>query len=168
MHHHGGGYSDVKCTSIDWNAAFDKMDNDVGEHIMLMGVKTTFGHTYSGIEEWSPTMKDDILQNMNRMACMGWFICRANSRLTQEWYIELNKRLYDYLPRLMVNPSKFTRECFDPELGYALHRPKWEKITDQTKTNYPISWNILLSQILYPLQLKYIHNVDTSTMIHKL
>ena len=161
MHHYGGGYSDIKLTNIIWEDMFDKIDNQ--ENILMMGVKTTYGHTYSGIEEWTENMKNNILQNMDKMICMGIMICRSNSCITREWYDELHRKLDSYLMSLKANPAKFTRECFHPVLGIALEKPEWEGLTDY-KSGYPISWNILLSQILYPIQFKYMENIDTHTL----
>ena len=161
MHHYGGGYSDVKSTNFAWDKAFEKMNQH--SDIMIMGVKTTYGHTYAGIEEWSPSTRDEIISNIDKFLCMGWFICRRNTQLTSEWYNELNKRLDFYLPKLQLNPAKFTRECFHPHLGCALDRPDWEGGGVQNgKSQYPISWNVLLSQILYPIQLKYMKNIDNT------
>jgi len=160
MYHYGGGYSDVKSIEINWDACFDKMDQC--KHIMMMGVKTIYGHTYAGIEEWDETMKHNILSNMDRLFYMGYFICRAKTPIVIEWYNELHARLDRYLPILIDNPATFTRECFSPGHGCAFDRPIWENPNVSITTNYPISWNILLAQILYPLQYKYLNSIDNT------
>ena len=162
MHHYGGGYSDIKTTHIDWIRALDVMD--ANENIQLMGVKTIRGHLYAGIETWSESLKNDILQNMDKLACMGYMICRPYSTITTKWYNELHKRLDEYLHIVKENPATYTRECFDPHLGYALSTPSWEGLSGHSM--YPISWNLLLSQILYPIQLLHIDAVNNTTMIH--
>jgi hypothetical protein len=163
MYHYGGGYSDVKFTTIDWERAFDKMEQN--NNIWMMGVKTHYGHTYTGVELWDESTKQNILDNINSLFCMGYFICRPKTPIVSEWYEELNKRLDLYLPELKNNPAKYTRECFDINFGVAFDRPTWEGPNKSIHTKYPLSWNILLSQVLYPLEVKYINNIDISTMI---
>jgi len=165
MYHYGGGYSDVKYTNINWEEGFDKIDKN--DNIMMVGIKTSFGHTYAGIEEWSEDTKNNIILNIGKLCVMGWFICRPKSPIVIEWYNELNRRLDIYLPKLIINPSKFTRECFIPSLGHAYDGPSWELKTKKIRTDYPLSWNILLSQILYPLQVKYINNIDNTMSGHR-
>lgn len=162
MHHHGGGYSDMKKTDIDWTSAFDKIDSDLS--IYAMGTKTSLGHTYGGFEEWSDNTKSGVIENIDRLFLMGWFVCRRQSPFTTEWYNELNRKLDIFLPRLKNFPAIYTRECFHPRLGIALSQPEWEGIPVTEHTHYPVSWNILLSQILYPLQVKYIDRIDNTTM----
>jgi len=163
MHHYGGGYSDIKYTTIDWNHAFDVMD--MNPTIELMGVQTIHGHTYAGIEIWSEELKTSILQHMNSLVCMGYMICRPYSTITTKWYHQLHLTLDHYLDQLVMNPAKHTRECFDPHLGYAMTTPKWEG-NSEYRSMYSISWNRLLSQLLYPIQLEHLDKVDHQTMIH--
>lgn len=153
MHHYGGGYSDVKHRPIHWPAAFDAMATH-GD-IMMMGLATSRGNTISGTEEWSAEMQDAIIKCIPRLFCMGWFICRPYSPITTEWYEEINKRLDKFLPELIKCPATHTREAFHKNEGCALEKPIWEGRT-AFRSMYPISWNILLAQILYPLQLKYL------------
>lgn len=163
MHHYGGGYSDIKYTNINWGNAFTTMDTN--HKIELMGVKTTYGHTYAGIELWSDTLKNTILNNIDSLICMGYMVCRPYSTITNKWYNELHVQLDSYLDRLYLHPAKYTRECFDPQLGHAMATPKWEGISEY-HSMYPISWNLLLSQILYPIQVEYIDKINNTTMIH--
>lgn len=44
-----------------------------------MGVKTTYGHTYAGIEEWDKNTKYNVLSNIDKLFCMGFFICRSKT-----------------------------------------------------------------------------------------
>jgi hypothetical protein len=96
---------------------------------------------------------------------MCFFICQSNSEITKNWYAELIKILDNFLYKLKNNPSKYTRECFHPYIGHALEKPNWEGSSD-IRTDYPISWNILLAQILYPLQLRYLDYIDNKIMNH--
>ncbi len=166
MYHYGGGYSDVKVTTIDWDYSFDKMEEN--KNIWMMGVKTTYPHTFSHTEEWDKKMKNSISMHIDKLFCMGFFICRPKTPMVTEWYNEVNKRLDTYLPALIKNPAKYTRECFDKTYMVAFDKPIWENPNKSIKTNYPITWNILLAQILYPLEIKYIKHIDNTTMVSQI
>lgn len=165
LHHYGGGYSDLKYTTIDWDNAFDTMNSS---DICLMGVKTTAGHTGAGIEEWDYDLHAKIYKTIDKLICMGWFISRPRTPITLEWYTQLHQKLDTYMTRLLASPSIYTRECYHPGRGHALDRPDWEGVVDTLPTNYPLRWNILLGNILYPIQLKYIQSIDNTTMKHLL
>jgi hypothetical protein len=161
MHHYGGGYSDLKYNSVDWNAGFKYLEDN--PELMIMGVKTTFGHLYAGIEEWNEITKSQILENKDKLFCMGWFICRPYTEFTRQWFEQLHIKLDTLLETIKVHPAKYTRECWIPRFGYSLPQPNWENDKGQQR-KYPISWNLILSQIVYPLQIKFLDNINNTIM----
>jgi hypothetical protein len=164
MHHHGGGYMDVKPNAYHWDAAFKKLNDS--PNILLMGVIPTSGHLLAGMEEYTPEIRNELEAKREKLVCMGWLICRPYSTITTEWYNTLNKKLDEFLPILKKNPAKHTRESFNRGKKLAYKKPAWELATENLKTtsNYPITWNILLAQILYPIQLKHLDNIDNTTL----
>ena len=161
MHHYGGGYSDVKHNTIDWAAGFKYITDN--PDIMILGVKTTFGHMYAGIEEWNEQLKNEILGNGDKLFCMCWFICKPYTQFTTQWIEQVNTKLDSFLERLKAYPAKYTRECNIPRLGYSLPQPDWESSKGEHR-NYPLSWNLILSQIVFPLQMKFLDNIDNTIM----
>lgn len=166
LYHYGGGYSDIKYNNINWAEAFSKINKD--PETMLLGVKTHKGHTIARIEEWGEDIEKMIIDHIDKLVSCCFFVCKAKNLIVEEWYKELNNRLDLFLPCLLKNPSQFTRECFHPQLGYALEKPIWEDPDTNKKTQYPLSWNIILAQIFYPIQLKYLRHIDNYTMKHDL
>jgi hypothetical protein len=164
MHHHGGGYMDVKPNKYDWDAAFKKLNES--PQILLMGVIPTSGHLLAGMEEYSPEIRNELEAKREKLVCMGWLICRPYSTITTEWYNTLNKKLDEFLPILKKNPAKHTRESFNRGKKVAFKKPAWELGQENFKitSNYPITWNILLAQILYPIQLRHLDNIDNTTL----
>jgi hypothetical protein len=161
MHHYGGGYSDVKHNTVDWAAGFEHIKNN--PELMVMGVKTTFGHLYAGIEEWDKTTKSNILGNSDKLFCMCWFICKPYTQFTTQWMEQVDTKLDSFLEALKVHPAKYIRECNIPHLGYSLPQPFWESSAGEHR-HYPLSWNLILSQIVFPLQIKFLRNIDNTIM----
>ena len=164
MHHHGGGYMDVKPNKYDWDAAFKKLNES--PRILLMGVIPTSGHLMAGMEEYTPEIARELEAKREKLVCMGWLICRPYSTITTEWYTTLNKKLDEFLPTLKLNPAKHTRESFNRGKKLAFKKPAWELAEENLKitSKYPITWNILLAQILYPIQLKHLDEIDNTTL----
>ena len=153
----------MKDTWFPWEKAFNILEHD--SNLLMIGVKPTIGHLLANIEEYTYELRNNLIEKMDRLCYMGAFIFKPRSQITTEWYNELHSRLDKYLPKLKSNPSKYTRECFDPGLGFALPAPTWELPVQQflsMKTEYPLSWNIILAQILYPIQLKYLDRIANS------
>ena len=160
MHHYGGGYSDIKAAKQSWIPAFEKIEKD--KNIWALGLKGPNG----GIaypEEYNKEQKDKLASYHDKLIAVQYMIYRPRTKLTSEWYKLLNKRMDYYYEELKKNPAKYTREAYDrppshwcgdetnPEL-LKLECPK-------SSTKYPISWNRLLGQINYPLQMKYIDHI---------
>jgi hypothetical protein len=134
---------------------------------MIMGTKSKIGDIYSGIEDYDENVKNKLFENKDKLITMCYLICRPHSPITKEWYSEVNKKLDNYLERLKQSPAKHTRESYNNGLRYALPAPRWEinvKSHAKNRTNYPISWNILLAQTLYPILLKHLDNIDNTTL----
>lgn len=96
------------------------------------------------------------------MVGVGYMICRPNTPFTTEWFKKLTKFMDRYYPILKKHPAIFTREAYDrpPEKWCRDEKdPVLRKIPcPKKKTKYPISWNRLLGQIFYPLQVKYLEH----------
>ena len=161
MHHYGGGYCDMKDILFQWEKGFDMIESN--PDLLMIGIKPIIGHLLANIEEYTHELRNELIEKINSLCYMGGFIFRPQSPITTEWYNELNNRLDKYLPKLILNPSKYTRECFDSGLGFALPAPTWELPVQEflsEKSDYPLSWNIILAQILYPIQLKYLDKIS--------
>jgi hypothetical protein len=151
MHHYGGGYSDLKKATSSWNSSYEKLENN--NNIWAVGLRgpKNFGIAYP--LEYNKTQRDELKTNHKNLIGVGYFIYKPRTKITQEWYDNLNKRMDYYYNDLKKHPAKYPRESKN---GSPI--PSWEGKTN--KTNYPILWNRILGQIIYPLQLKYLKNIE--------
>lgn len=148
MKHYGGGYSDIKATSGSSKEQFNIIRNN--KKILPIGNDVDGGIAYP--EENSKKNNKKLDNNYDKLIGIQLFIMRPNTELTNQWYIKLHQRMDNYYPLLKKYPAKFSRES---KSGTPC--PVWEGAKLNTK--YPISWNRILGQILFPLQLNYLDRI---------
>jgi len=165
MHHYGGGYADIKRQTGSWEKYFDIInDNPKIWKIGLGGANPpslAFGIAYP--EEYNQKQKDRLTKYHDKMVGVGFMICKPRTPYTSEWYSLLHQRLDTYSSELEKHPAVFSREAFDRPPSKTCDDetdPELKKLPCPTeKTKYPISWNRILGQIVYPLQVKYIKHI---------
>lgn len=133
MHHHGGGYSDIKAATADWSTAFSRIEND--PNIWMVGYQEPSSKDCARIES---KLGRHLRRRSGLLAGNAAFICRPGSPLTAEWLAEQERRLSYYEPLLRRFPAAD---------AYG------------TNSDYPLPWTILQAQVLQPLQLKYSEHV---------
>ena len=127
MNFHGGGYCDIKKTTGSWKNSFDILyKNDA----WIIG--------YKEIPRGSP------VRGLNHNYLVGncSYICKKNTKLTNEWYDNMILLLDKKLEDLKKYPSNNPRDSFG---------------NDGSK--YPILWAEMLGCIFHPLIFKYKDNV---------
>ncbi|MBO4145801.1 hypothetical protein QWJ06_11405 [Kocuria rhizophila] len=132
MHHHGGGYCDLKAPVTSWEAAFARMVNDP---ITWM---TGFPELNAASMTRLPgALGQDLACRYSQLVGMSGFILRSHTPLTAEWLREVERRLDYYADQAAEFPGEERGEV----------------------VGYPISWTRLLGGVLHPLQLKYLARV---------
>lgn len=128
MHFHGGGYCDIKPNLKNWSKAFELLVSD--ENYWVLGTTEADGFSMGK----GQGVIDKDLQYYYRH-CIGTcaFICKSNTKITTEWYLELLKRMDEFEEKLKRYP------------GDVKGRNK----------GYPITLHGVLSQIWAPICLKY-------------
>jgi len=130
MHHHGGGYSDIKYFGTSWAPAFEKLEQSPEK--WLMGYREIGKR---GVAKTGGLLEADLRKHWHFIIGNGSFICKPQTPFTQEWYDELHVRMDYFLPELKKAPG----DTFGTNMGY------------------PIKWTYILGHIFHPLCLKY-HN----------
>lgn len=138
MHHHGGGYSDVKVCRSSWEPAFEQIDGS--PDLWTVGYPEVGSDRCGGRD---PRLGHDIRRHFSSLMGFGAFICRPQTPLTAEWLREVERRLDYYAGELSENPGD--------EYGDA--------------PGYPIDWIELGIDIMGPLQLKYLNHIGQNPCI---
>ena len=157
MYYYGGGYSDLKKTSSSWIPAFNKLKNNdklwaVGYNCDGVALPGNLQKEKYDYNETTQKYVEILNKNKNNFIGVGFFIFKKNSEIVIKWFNELNKRLDNFYQELKKYPAKFDRESKN-----GTPKPSWEGGNFNTK--YPICWNRILGQILYPLQLYYLDKI---------
>ncbi len=99
MHHHGGGYADVKTFHQSWKEAFKKIRKNADKYILgypeVGGIAPVGGKLY-----------DDLKFHMPLLIGNGAYICKSHTEFTSEWYQELHKRMDEYADPLQAFAKK--------------------------------------------------------------
>lgn len=127
MHFYGGGYSDIKATTGDWNKAFDDMN--ANDNILI-----------NGYHEPDPggVLGGDYPRSLwKELPGTGAFIMSPKSEFSTEWYRKMIAVMDAKLDELKKNPAKDPRARSDTQPGY------------------PLTWTEILGDIWHPLACNY-------------
>lgn len=127
MHFLGGGYSDIKYTTADWNKAFDDLNAD---STMIL----------NGYHEPSPdgvAGDASVKKHWKELPGNCAYILRPKTEFTQKWYDSLIKKLDDKLQALKKHPADNPQSI------------------PHTTPGYPIEWTEILGDIFHPLADNY-------------
>ncbi|MFM7158653.1 MAG: hypothetical protein ACKO0Y_12640, partial [Bacteroidota bacterium] len=132
MHHHGGGYSDIKGAKHSWIDSFRRFNQST--HAWISGYPEIGKHAIAPVQD---TCGIDLAENWYFLLGNGAYICAPKSPFTQLWYQEVHNRLDIVLPALRDNPGN---ACGD-------------------NVGYPIEWTYILGNIFHPLCLLFHKNI---------
>ena len=132
LHHHGGGYVDIKNPLGSWLGAFEAMEADPGVWVSGYGEINAKAST-----RMPGPMGRDIALHYPRLIGTSAILARSHTAFTGEWLREVNRRMDYYAGQLSEFPGGARGEA----------------------CGYPISWTHLLGRVYQPLQLKYLERV---------
>lgn len=138
MHHHGGGYSDIKPIQYSWISPFERLKESA---YFINGYReVSFLETARG----RGLIKDLWLAlNFYRIIGNGAYICKPKTPLTQEWLDGVHKVLdckFEILKRHPAqHPRDFSNKIFENGLV----------------SKYPLRWTEICGEIFHPLCLKH-------------
>lgn len=129
MHHHGGGYVDIKRPLHPWTEAFTRLQSDPDAWV------ASFPEAKAQDPARLPgKLGEDIALHFTKLVGCSSMIARPGSPFTAEWLREVERRLDYFAPQLQEFPGGIRGE----------------------RVGYPISWTDVLGKIYHPLQLKYL------------
>lgn len=131
LHHHGGGYSDIKSPSDPWDRAFAACA-EPGAWFVGYPERST-----GWVAQLPRELGRDLRRHYRIVPGGSAFIARPGTTLTAEWLAEVERRLDYALPLLQQHPGGVRNEVDE----------------------YPFGWNDLLAKVLHPLALKHHRHV---------
>lgn len=128
LHHHGGGYADLKRPTHGWLEVFETMD---------AGAAWMAGYRVP-VRLMTPNMVDARHEKLmkrwsDRRLGQSAYLARPRTPLTAEWLGEVERRLDSWREELLAHPGN--------ERG--------------SNPGYPVPFNSILAQVVDPLQVKY-------------
>lgn len=130
MHHHGGGYADIKSFNKSWVDAFSSLNENQNKWML--------GYREVGVRGVAPVdgvIGEDMRRYWHILIGNCAYISKPNTPFTQAWYCEVNRRLDGYSNALIQNKGN----------------------TMGDNPGYPIPWTAILGNIFHPLCLRF-HN----------
>lgn len=130
MHHHGGGYSDIKPCSWDWNPYFDQLE--ASDAFGIGAPEDEFELSVT------PKQRPWLGQHWKKLMTNDLYIFKPNTEFTTRWYNTLLSVMDIKFNNLQKFPAKESREAADTFI-----------------TRYPIQWGEILLEIFHPLCYHY-------------
>lgn len=137
MHHYGGGYTDIKHTSTDWNSHFEALFKS---DQLCAGYTEISPHSVAKV---GGEVEISLRENYQRLIGLCAFIFKPRSPLTRVWLERTHKLLDSKLEALQQSPASFAQD------QYGVMRP------DGSVSCYPLKWTEMLGDIFHPLILEY-------------
>ncbi|HEX4598326.1 MAG TPA: hypothetical protein VH278_11105 [Burkholderiaceae bacterium] len=137
MYHHGGGYTDLKSTSKNWDPHFQSLN---------ASDKWCLGYTEIGPHGVAPVagaLGDTLRSNYRDLIGCCAFIFKRKTPLARDWLARVDHVLSEKLELLQRNPAKHPQD----RLG--------ARFDDGRISEYPFAWTELLGDIFHPLIFEY-------------
>lgn len=154
MHHHGGGYCDVKKISASWLPAFEALAaSDVFgigyKEVSRKGVAHIHRHHVNGTYffgpdptgKWANWVRYYALRSQwRRLIGNGAYIFKPETAFTKDWLATIERRLDFARPYLAQNPARHPRANRD--------------IAETGSGDYPLPWSFICADVFHPLVYK--------------
>ena len=136
MHHYGGGWADIKHTSVDWRSHFAKLR---ASEALALG----YQEVSDGIPHVNGPLGEELRANYKKNIGLCAFIFKRYSVITQEWFNTLHLTLDNLIVALRENPAS------DPQDQLEL------RLQDGTISKYPLRWAEILGEVFHPITYRY-------------
>jgi hypothetical protein len=150
MHHHGGGYVDLKPLTASWAADFERLETTPGalavgyrepgpQGVASFGLELVRGPRILRAAWWRRRW---LQLNYRSLIGTCGFVFRPRTELTAEWFGEMTRRLDGFAARLAEHPARHPRD----HAGFVI---------DGRPSEYPVPWMALLGDVFHPLVWRY-------------
>lgn len=145
MHHHGGGYTDIKKPGGSWIPSFDALDHGpelgAGYEEFFRGV-ANFGAKRHEI--WTQSWWRARLLQLRYRSLIGncSFIYKPMTELTTRWLNAEKLKMKTFEFKLIQRPARSANE-------------RRGEIVDGVRCDYPVPWTAIGGDVMHPIVLKY-------------
>lgn len=145
MYFYGGGYSDIKPNSFDWNVHFDKL---------FTSKKDAIGYSENSFNDignfWgsNKSVNADVVKNYKKFVGMGHFIFKPKTDIAYQWLKEIHTKIDNVYDVLENNPglhpysvSGGIHSGYSGEVDHSI-----------VNTEYPFEWAELCGILMHKIQ----------------
>jgi len=144
MHHHGGGYADIKNIEYDWNPYFKTLEED--PYAWGLGYQEINAESIAA----SPELRKIFCPQWEEAIGLCAYILKPNTPFTSAWYQALHQELDKQLQSLKKHPARHPRDKIGRGSNHKILR-----IMRLNKSKYPLAWAQILGYIFHPLSINY-------------
>jgi len=148
MHHHGGGYADIKQTGCDC-PCFDELEND--RNLWGAGYRERAPHTAAG----PPGEVEKSRRNWKLLLGQCAFIFRPNTPFTTEWHRRLLEAMDEHSGALREHPARRRQYRYELMTMSTTRRARLWRMLHPGHSRSPLRWGRILGEIFHPLCLKH-------------
>lgn len=137
LHVHGGGYTDIKPSTHNWNLFFA---------LHALTDKLGAGYTEispAGVAKVGGQLEVEMQANHQRLIGVCSLIMNPGTEFTQLWFDSVNQALDQHLQELRKHPARHPQD----RLGVSFDNGE--------RSQYPFAWTGLGGDIFHPLVYKY-------------
>lgn len=152
MYFYGGGYSDIKANTFDWNPYFDEL---------LRSKYDAIGYAENNYDDVANFWNDDqyvdqfIKNNYQQFAGNGHFIFKPRTRFAYDWIKNIHKLMDDAYDQLKSSPGVHP---YMVKGGF--HGGYYGEVPEELKDHsYPFDWTTIGGTTRHKLEYEYGLNV---------
>jgi hypothetical protein len=133
MHHFGGGYTDLKPTSVSWRKSFERVRDSEALGLGYQEIGP------NGVARCGEPLESELRANYQKLIGNCAFIFKKKTAFTNLWFEQTHQFLDRKLPALREHPAQHPMD----------HRGV--TLPDGSVSQYPIGWTEAAGDIFHPL-----------------
>ena len=134
MHHHGGGYTDIKHSSYSWVPYFQQLNADSNAWAIGGPEHPTFGTPFGQAHHL------DLIGVCH-------YIFKPRTLITSEWLAACERELDAHVSQLKLHPGSHARD------------KRGKRLKDGTTSEYPLEWSQILGELFGPIVYRHRHHI---------
>jgi FkbM family methyltransferase len=138
LHHFGGGYTDLKRTTLSWMPSFELLRES--PDAFGLGYKEIGPH---GVAPCGEPLESELRRNYDKLIGNSAYIFKKDTLFTRRWIASVHSLLDAKLDMLRLHPARHPMDQTNVVLP------------DQSVSQYPLRWSEMLGDIFHPLAYEF-------------